>query len=112
MIIQELSIFKYPLIKALNKMKGLNKSRKKFMVQIIGLFLSIKGPLNFLQLERFSDLDEQSFRNQFEKTFDFMSLNKDLVLENGSGHRANALKFHYFSQKCYFPTCIEPFCHN
>lgn len=98
MIIQELSIFKYPLIKALNKMKGLNKSRKKFMVQIIGLFLSIKGPLNFLQLERFSDLDEQSFRNQFEKTFDFMSLNKDLVLENGSGHYTIAFDPSYISK--------------
>jgi hypothetical protein len=79
-------------------MKGLNKSRKKFVVQIIGLFLSIKDPLNFLQLERFSDFDEQSFRNQFEKRFDFMSLNKELVMENGSGHYTIAFDPSYISK--------------
>lgn len=60
--------------------------------------MSIKGPLNFLQFERFSDFGEQSFRNQFENRFDFLSLNKDLVLENGSGHYTIAFDPSYISK--------------
>jgi hypothetical protein len=86
MNIQELSSYKYPTQNALNKMKGLNKCKKDFILTVIGLFLSIKGRINFLQLERFSNLDEQSFRNNFEKGFDFLSFNKALVLSHGSGH--------------------------
>ena len=51
------------------------------MTRIFGLFLGIKGRINFLQLERFSDMDEQSFRNQFEIKFDFLTFNKNLILE-------------------------------
>lgn len=98
MIIQELSSFKYPLKNALNKIKVLNKCRKKFLLEIVGLFLSIKGHINFLQLERFSELDEQSFRNQFEKSFCFMNLNKELVLEYGSGHYTIAFDPCYISK--------------
>jgi len=98
MKIQELSSSKYPLIKALNKMKGLNKCRKKFVIDIVNLFLSIKGNINFLQLERFSQGCEQGYRNQFEKSFDFMSLNKELVLENGGGHYTIAFDLSYISK--------------
>ena len=86
MSFQELSQFKYQLKNVLNKMVGLNKCRKDFFISTMSLFLSIKGRINFLQLERFSDIDEQSFRNQFEKPFDFLQFNKELVLEHGSGH--------------------------
>jgi hypothetical protein len=69
---QELSQFKYQLKNVLNKIVGLNKCRKGFFISKMSLFLSIKGRINFLKLERFSDIDEQSFRNQFEKPFDFL----------------------------------------
>ena len=67
-------------------MEGLNKFRKSFIFQTIYLFLSIKGKINFLQLERFGDADEQTFRNHFEKPFDFLNFNLELVKEHGSGH--------------------------
>ena len=67
MIFQELSQFKYQLKNVLNKMVGLNKCRKDFFIITMSLFLSIKGRIHFLQLERFSDIYEQSFLNQFEK---------------------------------------------
>jgi len=41
--------------------------------------LSIKGEIIFLQLERFAQFSEQTFRNHFEKRFDFFSFNKLLV---------------------------------
>ncbi len=46
----------------------LNKSQQDFIV--LWHILSIKGRINFLQLERFSTVCEQTYRNQFEKPFD------------------------------------------
>jgi len=59
----------------------LNKTRKDFIVCVLWHILSIKGKINFLQLERFSSKSEQTFRNQFEKKFDFFSLNKQIILK-------------------------------
>lgn len=98
MSFQELSQFKYQVKNVLNKMIGLNKSRKDFLVNIISLFLSIKGRINFLQLERFGTSDEQSFRNQFEKSFNFLEFNKELILEHGSGHYTIAFDPSYISK--------------
>src|SRR5690554_2302154 len=98
MIFQELSQFKYQVKKALNKMAGLNKCRKKFFIHTMGLYLGIKGRINFLQLERYGNHDEQSFRNQFEKPFDFMRFNKELIFEHGSGHYTIAFDPSYISK--------------
>jgi hypothetical protein len=57
----------------------LNKSRKDFIISVLWHILSIKGRINFLQLGRFSPLCEQTYRNQFEKDFDFLSFNKQLI---------------------------------
>lgn len=95
---QELSQFKYQVKNLLNKMVGLNKCRKDFFISTMSLFLSIKGRINFLQLERFGNSDEQSFRNQFEKPFDFLTFNKELVLEHGSGHFTIAFDPSYISK--------------
>jgi hypothetical protein len=61
--------------------KSLNKSRKKFIENILISFLSIKGRINFLQLERFGEYSESTYRNQFEEKFDFFELNKTLAVE-------------------------------
>lgn len=95
---QELSQFKYHVKNVLNKMVDLNKCRKDFFISTMSLFLSIKGRINFLQLERFGDSDEQSFRNQFEKPFDFLKFNKELVLEHGGGHYTIAFDPSYISK--------------
>ena len=57
----------------------LNKSRKDFMVNVLWHILSIKGKINFLQLGRYSQSSEQTYRNQFEKKFDFFLFNKLLI---------------------------------
>jgi hypothetical protein len=57
-----------------------------FLLETFTLFLSIKGRINFLQLERYGKYTEQRYRQQFEKKFDFLSFNKELVKANGSGH--------------------------
>jgi len=53
--------------------------------------LSIKGRINFLQLGRFSPLCEQTFRNHFEKEFDFFSFNKLLIKQTVSAETVIAL---------------------
>jgi len=53
--------------------------------------LSIKGKINFLQLGRFSPYGEQTFRNQFEKKFDFFSFNGHLIKQTIPGERIIAL---------------------
>lgn len=60
---------------------GLNKSRKKFIKNVFVSFLSIKGRINFLQLERFGEYSECTYRIQFQEKFDFFEFNKNLVKE-------------------------------
>jgi len=41
----------------------LNQPRKTFMVHVFWQILSIKGKLNFLQLEQYGTYSEQTYRN-------------------------------------------------
>lgn len=79
MIIQELTSYKGQVKNILNKMKGVNKWQRDFILEVFGLLLSIKGRINFLQLDRYGNYGEQHYRNQFEKRFDFLGFNKELV---------------------------------
>jgi hypothetical protein len=77
---------------------SINKWRKDFMTEIFMLFLSIKGRINFYQLERYGKFSEQRYRQQFEKPFDFMELNKQLSISYGSGRFAIAFDPSYISK--------------
>jgi hypothetical protein len=68
----------------------LNKPRKVFIVIVLWHIMSIKGRINFLQLGRFSGLSEQTFRNQFEEEFDFLSFNKQLIDQVFSDEKVTA----------------------
>lgn len=61
-----------------NKLPGLNKSRKIFFSSAIVLFLSMRGRHNFQGMERYGDYCEKSYRLHFEEDFDFMSFNIEL----------------------------------
>jgi hypothetical protein len=50
----------------LDKTVNINKWRKDFMIEVFMLFLSIKGRINFSQLERYGQFTEQRYRQQFE----------------------------------------------
>jgi hypothetical protein len=52
------------------------------MVHVLGLYLSIKGRINFLQMERYGTYRESSYRNNFEKDFDFETFNKINIEQN------------------------------
>lgn len=85
MIIQGRSIYKQLIINTLNNVSIVNKWRKDFIIEVFTLFLSIKGRINFYQLERYGQYCEQRYRQQFEQSFPFLEFNKELTISNGSG---------------------------
>lgn len=62
-----------------DKFNLLSNSRKKFISSVLFSFLSIKGRINFLQLERYGEYCEQSYRESFKEKFDFLEFNKSLI---------------------------------
>jgi hypothetical protein len=68
----------------LQKMNDLNKSRQRFIKEILLLYLSHRGRMNFLQMERQGGLSEKSYRYQFEQDFDWMDFNLNLIKEQCS----------------------------
>ena len=73
--------------KIVNKMEGLSKPRKYFMVSIIILYLSIRGRYTFKGMERYGEKCEKTYRLHFEKKFDFLNFNKELVKKHISKNR-------------------------
>jgi len=74
------------------KAAQLTKPRRRFLAHILGLFLAIKGRLNFTQLARHSQhYCEHTMRDQFSHYLDFASLNRQLIHTYGSGHFVLAL---------------------
>ena len=59
----------------------LKECRKKFIINVLTCFSSIKGKINFLQMERFSNKCEQYFRINFENKFNFQHFNLTMIKE-------------------------------
>ena len=78
------TVGKMAINSVLSKMNLLSKSRSNFILEIILLFLSMRGRHNFLQMSREGSRNEKSFRYQFEKKFDWLSFNLNLVKEHSS----------------------------
>jgi len=82
----------------LDKLPNINQWRRDFLIETFILFLSIRGRINFLQLARYGKYKEQRYRQQFEKSFDFLNFNKELTLSQGSGRYAIAFDPSYISK--------------
>jgi hypothetical protein len=80
MITREYKSYQNGFIRTLSKLSNINKRRKDFICEVIILFQSIKGRINFLQLGRYGLSGEQRYRQQFEKPFDCLAFNKELVV--------------------------------
>ena len=63
----------------IQKMNGLNIRRRSVIIEVLMLFLSFRGRINFLQLGRQGNLSERSYRNHFEKEFDWMTFNTQVI---------------------------------
>lgn len=70
-----------------NKLEGLSKSRKNFIVSTLLLYLSVRGRYTFLGLARYGDYCEQSYRNHYQQPFDWFDLNWELIHPHLSDER-------------------------
>ena len=74
----------------LEKMGGLKKCRKTFIVHVLVLFVSLRGRLTFLNMERYGSYSEKTYRRHFEEPLDWVTLNTHLIDESGSGRYVTA----------------------
>lgn len=65
----------------LNKMSGVAKPQKKFLVTLFLTILLMRGKVNFRNLSRYSNLSEKTYSRQFRAAFDFADFNKRLIEE-------------------------------
>ncbi len=79
MIFEAILSFNSLIYSVLSKVSDFNKSRKDFIIEIMFLFISISGRKNFSQFGRYGDFGEQRYRIQFEKQFNFLEFNKEIV---------------------------------
>ena len=98
MTTREYKNYKSLIISMLDRLSNINQWRRDFLIETFILFLSIRGRINFLQLARYGKHKEQRYRQQFEKPFDFLTFNKELVLSSGSGRYAIAFDPSYISK--------------
>jgi len=65
----------------LDKMSGVAKPQKKFLVTLFVTILLMRGKVNFRNLSRYSELAEKSYARQFGHSFDFADFNERLIAE-------------------------------
>jgi len=65
----------------LDKMSGIAKPQKKFLVTLFMTILVMRGKVNFRNLSRYSDLAEKTYARQFGYSFDFADFNERLIAE-------------------------------
>lgn len=68
--------------KIVEKMEDLHKRRKNFIVSLFGTLLSFRGRHNFLNLSRYGEYCEKTYRLQYEKPFNFMTFNLEMVVQS------------------------------
>ena len=57
----------------------LSKPRRKFMLEMFSLLLSLRGRANYRNLSRYSDYEEKTFQRNARKPFPFQALNVKLA---------------------------------
>ena len=63
----------------LMQISGIGKCRVQFLVHLVRLYLSIRGRINFLSMERYGHYGEQTYRQHFERPMDFKTFNELLI---------------------------------
>ena len=61
---------------ALSSMTNLGKSFRTFIIETMELYLTSSGRMNFTQMARCGRSCESRFRQNFKKTFDWLSFNR------------------------------------
>lgn len=74
----------------IGKISGMNKARKNFIISTFMLYMGLRGKYNFLNMARYGEYSEQTYRNQFDKSFDFIEFNTTLIKSHCSHYLINA----------------------
>ena len=72
----------------LGKIPEMGLVKRNFITHILGLYLSLGGRYNFLNMSSYGTYKEQSYRRNFEKEFCFKSFNKTLIKSHCSADLA------------------------
>lgn len=57
----------------------LSKPQQKFLVTLFSTILVVCGKVNFTNLSRYSQISERSYRRQFQRSFNFIKGNANLI---------------------------------
>ncbi len=63
----------------LTQLAGISKAQKKFFLTLMTTILLVYGKVNFTNLSRYSQLNEKTYRRHFQRSFNFLELNKQLL---------------------------------
>jgi len=74
-----------------DKISGTTKWQLNFFIEIFDLIYSIQGRFNFQNLTRYSELNESTFRRNFQKFFDWLEFNYHLILLSGLDIRGEVI---------------------
>lgn len=81
----------------LGKISKVKRWQYRFMVHLFPLWLAIRGRYNFANLSRWGELGEDTYRQNFGRSFDWLGFNAILAGENLSPHQAIAF------DPCFIP---------
>ena len=82
----------------LSKMNIIGKVQHKFLLHILILFLAMRGRINFLQLSRYGEMDEHSYRYHFCKSFNWIKFNRLYVTDQCSDEKIIGFDPSYISK--------------
>src|SRR3546814_9078279 len=77
MVTKGYNLYKTLIINILSNMKNINACRNRSMVEAVTLLLSIKGRINFQQLERYGKYSDQRYRIQLENPIHIMGFSSN-----------------------------------
>lgn len=72
----------------LEKMGGLSKPQIKGLTTLFATILIVCGKVNFMNLSRYSNLNEKTYRRRFKRSFPFTRFNLEVVRAAMSEHSA------------------------
>lgn len=82
----------------LNKMSGIGKWQSEFLKENFELQLQLRGRHNFLNMSRYSEKNESTFRENYGRPFDFEKFNVELTKMHCSSECAVAFDPSYISK--------------
>ncbi len=80
------------------KIDHTNKPRQKFIQHILILFMGLRGRYNFINMARYGEYSEKTYRNQMEQTFDWAGFNTEFIRTHCSAELILAYDPSYLSK--------------